>query len=252
MILAVANQKGGVGKTTAAISLAAVWASQGRRVLLVDMDPQGNASAGLGVEEASLDVTVSEVLRGDHSIREATCSVPGGIDLLPADIGLAALEAEDISIDSVIEVLKQTQYDRIVIDCPPSLGRLTLCSLAAADRVLVPIRAGRFSLHGLRQLLMTVDNVRVRGINPRLRPVGIFINEAQPRTHLHQLTESTVRRMYGELVFDNSIPSNVTLGEAVTVGEPITLYDPDAAGARAFVALAEEVEAKWDRVVRIG
>lgn len=254
MILAIANQKGGVGKTTAAISLAAVWASEGRPTLLIDMDPQGNAGAGLGIDEASLEWTVAEVLRGECEPKDAVMAT--GVEhlfLLPADIGLAALEAEEVAASALAPVVRKLHddFERIVIDCPPSLGRLTLCALAAADRVLVPIRAGKLSMVGLRQLLTTIDNVRVRGINPSVRPLGIFINEAQPRTHLHQRTEEAVRSIYGELVMDTCIPANVALGEAVTLGRPITSYAPDAAGSRAFRALAEEVNTRWHRVVRI-
>lgn len=254
MIVAVANQKGGVGKTTTAISLAAVWASQGRSTLLIDMDPQGNAGAGLGIDEASLEWTVAEVLRGECEPNDAVMET--GVErlfLLPADIGLAALEAEEVAAGALAPVVRKLHddFERIVIDCPPSLGRLTLCALAAAQRVLVPIRAGKLSMMGLRQLLTTIDNVRVRGINPGVRPLGIFLNEAQTRTHLHQRTEEAVRAIYGELVMDTFVPSNVALGEAVTVGHPITAYAPDAAGAQAFRALAEEVESRWHRIVRI-
>lgn len=254
MILAVANQKGGVGKTTSAITLAAIWAAK-EPVLLVDMDPQGNAASGLGLDETDLDLTVSEVLRGEAEIRDAILKTGvEGLDILPSDIGLAALEADGLPVDALARALEARlqKYARIVIDCPPSLGYLTLCSLAASDRVLVPIRAGRFSLLGLRQLLATIDNLRVRGVNPSLRPLGIFFNESQTRTNLYQRTEEAVRELYGDLVLETSVPSNVALGEAVTVGEPITQYAPDASGATAFRALAEEVERAWHRVVRIG
>lgn len=253
MILAIANQKGGVGKTTAAISLAAVWAQAGSPTLLVDMDPQGNVAAGLGFEESLLDLTVAEVLRGECSVEQAILPTRvDGLSLLPSDIGLAVLEAEELSVDSLARALAAVagRYARIVIDCPPSLGRLTLCALAAAKRVLIPVRAGKFSVVGLRQLVTTIDNIRTRGLNPSLRTLGIFLNEAQVRTNLHQLAEQTLRQTYGGLVLQTVIPSNVALGEAVTVGDPITVYSPTAAGAAAFRALAEEVESQWDRVVR--
>src|SRR5690606_2546318 len=138
------------------------------------------------------------------------------LSIMASDIGLAIHEADDMKNDALKNALSEVSadFERIVIDCPPSLGRLTLCALAAADRVLVPIRAGKLSMVGLRQLLTTIDNVRVRGINPSVRPLGIFINEAQPRTHLHQRTEEAVRSIYGELVMDTCIPANVALGEA--------------------------------------
>ncbi len=248
-VLAIASQKGGVGKTTASINLAATWAEQAR-VLLIDLDPQGNATSGLGVR---YDLTIAEVLSGECKAREAIVKTGyGDLDIIPADINLVTLEGGELPPDRLLEVIKRElrHYDLVVIDCPPSLGKLTLNALTMAERVLVPLKPGSFAIQGLNQLAGVVESLRLRGINNKVRILGFFYNEGQTRTQLYKTLDQAIRGSYGNLLLDTAIPLNIKLNEAQLVGEPVNIYDRTSKGAEAYRELAGEVLGKWQTVVR--
>lgn len=246
-ILAIANQKGGVGKSTTAINLGAALAEGGRRVLLVDLDPQGNATSGLGVDKGKADPTVYELLVEGVDAENAILATPQkGFDILPSAIRLAGAEVELVSAISRETRLKgalatvKDRYDHILIDCPPSLGILTINALTAADRLFIPMQAEFYALEGLSQLLTTVDLVK-RHLNPGLELYGVLLTMVDSRLTIGAQVAQEVESHFGNRLFETRIPRNVRLVEAPSHGLPITLYDPKSKGAVAYRDLAEEL-----------
>jgi chromosome partitioning protein len=248
-VYAVANQKGGVGKTTTAVNVAACIAEAGYRTLLVDVDPQANATVGLGLARSRAP-GLYEALAGECEAQAAitTCSVEG-LALLPAGPGLAGANVElpriagfEQRLREVLEPIRE-RYEYIVLDCPPSLGPLTVSALVAADRVIVPVQTEYFALEGLAGLLETLGLVR-RELNPRLTVAGMLLTMHDSRTRLGRDVEREVREHFAELVFDTVIPRNVRVGEAPSYGLPVTHHDPHSAGAEAYFELAKEVAAR--------
>lgn len=249
-ILAVANQKGGVGKTTTAINLSAALAARGRRVLLVDADPQGNATTGIGIDKKMVHGCIYDVLLKSATIADVTCSTGiDGLDVAPATLNLAGAEIELVSALSREHRLKHAleperfAHDDIIIDCPPSLGLLTLNALSAADALIIPIQAEYFALEGLGQLTHVIDLVRAH-LNEKISILGVLITMYDGRTNLATQVVEEVERFFPGLVFGTRVPRNIRLSEAPSFGSPITKFDPKSKGAAAYAALAEEVMAR--------
>ena len=244
-IIAVANQKGGVGKTTTSINLSACLAEAGKRVLLADIDPQGNATSGLGCAES--ENTVYDVLLGDCSAKDAviptkfgTLSVlPSGIELAGAEIEMVGIEDRETLLKRALQPLKD-EYDFIVIDCPPSLSLLTVNALTAAESVLIPIQCEYYALEGVGQLMNTVKLMRKK-LNPTLAVEGILLTMFDSRTNLCAQVVQEVRNHFPQEVFETMIPRNVRLSEAPSYGEPIHIYDSRSTGAQAYRALTKEL-----------
>jgi chromosome partitioning protein len=244
-VFAVLNQKGGVGKTTTAINLSAYLARMGKKVLLVDFDPQGNATSGLGFDKQQLETTVHEVLfrPGDvaTAIQETKTS---GLSLLPANAGLAAAEVELVDKPSrelfLKKVLQGLDYDFIIIDCPPALGLLTVNALAAADQLLIPVQAEYYALEGLGQLLDVMQRVR-HGLNPNMELLGVVVTMYDNRTSLSGQVYDEVKKHFGDKVFKTIIPRNVRLAEAPSHGKPIAEHDKWSKGARSYKQFTKEV-----------
>ena len=246
--IAIFNQKGGVGKTTTNINLAACLALKGKKVLILDIDPQGNTTSGVGVSKKDLDLTTHEILiEDDHHPAEAV--IPTGVpnlDIMPASVQLAGAEVELINmagrekrLKMAIDVLKP-DYDYIFIDCPPSLGILTINSLTAVDSVLIPIQCEFYALEGVSQLMSTIDIVRTH-MNPNLEIEGVILSMFDGRTNLSAQVVEEVKKYFKDKVFDTPIPRNVRLAEAPSHGVPIGQYDRFSKGAKAYKKLAEEV-----------
>ncbi|MBN1632128.1 MAG: ParA family protein [Thermoleophilia bacterium] len=250
MIYAVANQKGGVGKTTTAINLAANLAQSGERVLLVDMDSQANASHGLGVRLPKGNPSILEVLLGEEAIASIiTGTVVPGLDVVPSSPEMAGASVLLPSLDQREFRLKQAlvgldvagmDYSFIFIDCPPSLGLLTVNALAAADRVIIPVQTEYYALEGLTQLMSTITAIKDR-LNPSLRIAGLVLTMMDPRTTLARQVEEEVREHFPETTFKTVVPRNVRLAEAPSHGVPVSLLDPRCAGSDAYFDLAVEV-----------
>jgi len=246
-IISVANQKGGVGKTTTSINLSACLAEAGKKVLVIDIDPQANTSSGLGIDKQNLPASVYEVIVGGKRLDEAIYKTQvNGLFLLPAKVELAGAEIELIDheerefiLKSLLVDLKYT-YDFIIIDCPPSLNVLTVNALTASDSVLVPIQCEYFALEGLGQLMYTIGLVRKR-LNKKLAIEGIVFTMYDPRTNLSSEVVNEVRSNFEEKVYDSVIPRSVRLSEAPSHGLPITMYDPKSKGSEAYKALAQEI-----------
>jgi chromosome partitioning protein len=247
-VIAIANQKGGVGKSTTAVSLGAALADLGYRVLVVDLDPQGNASTGMGIRHEARDVTVYDVVVGDAALMDAVIPTPvPRLSALPSTIDLAGAEIELVSqfsrenrLKRSLEPVRHGYFDFVFLDCPPSLGLLTINALTAAEELIVPIQCEYYALEGLGQLLRNVSLVQ-QNINPGLGLTGIVMTMFDPRTKLSEQVVAEVQRFFGELMYDVVIPRTVRLSEAPGFGQPITVYDPKSKGAESYRALAREV-----------
>ena len=246
-IIAVANQKGGVGKTTTAINLSSCIAAKGKKVLVIDTDPQGNTTSGLGVEKNDLDNTIYELMLGDCSIRDSIISdVIDNVSLVPSNVNLSAAEIELIGVDKKEYILRneidyvKDNYDYIIIDCPPSLNMLTINAMTTADSVLVPIQCEYYALEGLSQLIHTVNLVKER-LNPDLEMEGVMFTMYDSRTNLSAQVVENVKDNLNQHIYKTLIPRNIRLAEAPSYGLPINLYDPKSTGAEAYMLLAEEL-----------
>lgn len=249
-IIAIANQKGGVGKTTTSINLSASLAAKGKKVLMIDTDPQGNATSGFGVDKNDLENTIYELILGECSIEDCILKeVIPGVSILPSNVNLAAAEIELIGVDRKEYILKneidwvKDSYDYIIIDCPPSLSMLTVNAMTTADTVLVPIQCEYYALEGLSQLIHTVNLVKER-LNPALDMEGVVFTMFDSRTNLSNQVVENVKNNLKQTIYKTIIPRNIRLAEAPSHGLPINLYDTKSAGAESYRLLAQEVIAR--------
>lgn len=252
-IIAVANQKGGVGKTTTAINLSSCLASLGKKVLAIDMDPQGNMTSGLGIDKNEVKYTVYELILGQVGIEKVICKdALENLDVLPTNINLSAAEIELIGVEEKEFIIRKEvdkvkkNYDFIVIDCPPSLSMLTINAMTTADSVLVPIQCEYYALEGLSQLIHTIDLVKER-LNPELKIEGVVFTMYDARTNLSLQVVENVKDNLQQTIYKTIIPRNIRLAEAPSHGLPINLYDPKSSGAESYMLLAEEVINKGEK-----
>ena len=252
-VIAVANQKGGVGKSTTAINLSACLAEKEKKVLTIDMDPQGNTTSGLGVDKNNVENTLYELLLGEAETKDTIVKdVVENVDLIPSNVNLSGAEIELIGVDEKEYILKKIidkvrrKYDYIIIDCPPSLNMLTINALTAASSVLVPIQCEYYALEGLSQLIHTIDLVKDR-LNKKLVMEGVVFTMYDARTNLSLQVVENVKDNLQQNIYKTIIPRNVRLAEAPSYGQPITLYDTKSAGAEAYRLLAEEVINREDK-----
>ena len=246
-IIAIANQKGGVGKTTTAINLSACLAEAGQKVLAVDFDPQGNATSGLGFEKGYMDKTVYELLMDECQLEECIVKdVQDNLDVLPSDVNLAGAEIELLDVANKESLLREElekvkdNYDFIIIDCPPALSMLTINAMTTSDSVLVPIQCEYYALEGLSQLIHTIELVQER-LNPELEIEGVVFTMYDARTNLSLQVVENVKENLQQNIYKTIIPRNIRLAEAPSYGMPINLYDPKSTGASAYQRLADEV-----------
>ncbi len=253
-VIAIANQKGGVGKTTTSVNLSACLAELGNKVLVVDTDPQGNATSGVGVNKADMDQCVYNVLVEDLPAEEVCVpTIINNLDLIPATIQLAGAEIElvptisrEIRLKKALDDMKET-YDYIIIDCPPSLGLLTLNALTASDSVMIPVQCEFYALEGLSQLLNTIRLVQ-KHLNKQLMIEGVLLTMLDARTNLGLQVIEEVKKYFQDKVYNAIIPRNIRLGEAPSHGKPIISYDPKSKGAEVYLELAKEVMESGQRV----
>lgn len=248
-IIAIANQKGGVGKTTSAINISACLAEAGKKILVIDMDPQGNTTSGLGVDRNELEYSVYDLLLCECTFGQVKVSTAfERLDVIPSDVDLAACEKDLLGIENKEFILKshlltvRSKYDYIIIDCPPSLNTLTLNALSCADSVIIPIQCEYYALEGLAQLLDTIDLVTER-LNPNLKIDGVVFTMFDSRTNLSIQIIESVKENLDRHIFNTVIPRNVRLAEAPSFGEPIINYDPRSVGAESYRNLAKEIMA---------
>nr|WP_296483097.1 AAA family ATPase [uncultured Acetatifactor sp.] len=245
--IAIANQKGGVGKTTTSINLSACLAEKGKKVLVIDTDPQGNTTSGFGIDKNNLENTIYDLILGECSISDCIIkNIISNISIVPSNVNLAAAEIELIGIDRKEYILKKEvdyikeEYDFIIIDCPPSLNMLTINAMTTADSVLVPIQCEYYALEGLSQLIHTINLVKER-LNPDLDMEGAVFTMYDSRTNLSMQVVENVKQNLSQKIYNTLIPRNIRLAEAPSHGMPINLYDAKSAGAEAYMQLAEEI-----------
>ena len=246
-VLAIANQKGGVGKTTTAVNLATAMAATGKKALIIDLDPQGNASTGLGIEYTARDLTAYDLLLGEATFEDACQQtdiprlsvVPSSVDLSGAELELIDLDEREFRLQNAV-CRAQLHFDYVLIDCPPALGLLTLNALCAADAVLVPLQCEYYALEGLSHLVRTIDRVK-RAFNPSLEIQGVVLTMYDRRNNLSEMVAADVREHFGDKVYKTVIPRNVRVSEAPSHGRPVIIYDLNCPGSQAYLSLASEV-----------